>query len=82
MKNGICPKCDSNAVIANLRLESHETDPWVDVTEPEPPNKPFIWVPKTARSLFSAYVYGNCGYTEFYAENYKELADGHNKGSK
>lgn len=41
MKNGICPKCDSSAVIPNLRLESHETDPWVNVTEPEPPQQTF-----------------------------------------
>ncbi len=82
MKNGICPKCGSNTVVPNLKFQAHEIDPFVNVTEPEPPNRPFIWAPKSARSTFIAYVCGACGYSEFYAENFQQLAELHKKGFK
>jgi predicted nucleic-acid-binding Zn-ribbon protein len=74
MKNGICLKCGSNEVIAELPLQgSGREAPWVDLLEPEPPKLPFFWSPKSERSRFLAFVCGACGYTEFYADNYQGL---------
>lgn len=53
---------------------------YVDITEPEPANRPFIWSPKSEQSQFVAYVCGECGYTEYYAVNYKALNEGRKKG--
>jgi predicted nucleic-acid-binding Zn-ribbon protein len=81
MKNGTCPKCGSNEVLSNLRVSGNQTyPPHVDIMEPEPPNRPFIWSPKSEQSRFVAYVCGSCGYTEFYAENYTALNEGRKKG--
>ena len=82
MKNGTCPKCGSNDVIPNLKFQSHETDPWVDITEPEPAHRPFVWIPDSARTNFSVYICGDFGYTEFYADNHQELKEKHRKGYK
>lgn len=81
MKNGICPKCGSNEVLVNLRVNAGQTyPPSVEILEPEPQKRPFVWSPKSARSHFRAYVCGACGYTEFYAENYTTLNEGRKKG--
>lgn len=78
-----CPKCGSNEIIPNLRFQDHETEPvLVDIVEPEPPNRPFIWMAQSARSHFKADICGSCGYTELYAENFKALHEGHKKGYK
>lgn len=81
MKNRICPKCDSNEIIGGLLVkDSQNYPPYVQVVEPEPPNRSFLWVRKNERSNFQAYVCGDCGFTEFYAINHQALKDGVNKG--
>jgi predicted nucleic-acid-binding Zn-ribbon protein len=81
MKDGICPKCHSTEVISGLWLKDSQTyPPYIEVVEPEPPNRPFIWVRKSERSNLQAYVCGACGYTEFYAANHLALRDGARKG--
>jgi len=65
MKNGICPKCNSTEVLTGLKLRGGENHPpYVDITEPDPPNRPFIWMPKFEQSHFTACVCGSCGYTQ------------------
>ena len=76
-----CPKCGSNEIIPKLQIHGGEDHPpYVDIVEPDPANRPFIWMPKSAQSHFRADICGACGYTEFYAENYKALNDGHKHG--
>ena len=81
MKNGTCSKSGSNEVLSNLRVHGGQNyPPYVDIMEPEPPDRPFIWSLKNEQSQFMAYVCVACGYTEFYAENYVALNDGSKKG--
>lgn len=81
MKDGICPKCGSNEVLANLRVSGGQAyPPYVDILEPEPEKRPFVWSPKNIQSHFRAYICGECGYTEFYAENHNDLNEGRKKG--
>lgn len=83
MKNGICPKCGSSEVLSNLLLRGGgEVSPYVEVTEPEPEKRSFIWTPKYEQSTFRAWVCGACGYTEFYAESYNILREGWQKGHR
>jgi len=81
MKDGICPKCRSSEIMTKLRLiDSQNYPPYVQVLEPEPPNRPFIWMPQSERSQFEAYVCAACGYTEFYAISHQALRAGWIKG--
>lgn len=84
MKNNKCPNCDSSDIILDLsvRGSSDNMPPFVQINEPDPPSKPFIWVPKSEQSFFTANICGACGYTEFHAINHKGLLDGHKKGYK
>lgn len=83
MKSGTCPKCGSNEILPELRLKGGSGHPsYVDIMEPEPPNRPFVWSPKSEQSQFVVYVCCGCGYTEYYAVNYKALNEGHKKGYK
>lgn len=77
----LCPKCNSDEIISQLSVRGGEGHPsYVSVIEPDPEKKPFVWIPKSEQSHFRADVCGACGYTEFYAENYKALNEGRKKG--
>ena len=83
MKTTTCPKCGSADIIPDMLLHGSESiPPYVDILEPEPANRPFIWMPKNAQSQFKAHVCGACGYTEFYAVNFAELNEMYKKGFK
>lgn len=65
----------------NLDLRGGEGHPpYVMISEPEPANRPFIWMPKFERSYLTASVCGSCGYTELNTPNYKEMNEVYKKG--
>lgn len=83
MKNGTCPKCGSNEIIKEALLQGSDSiPPYISISEPEPPNRPFVWMPKNEQSQFTAHVCGACGYTEFYAVRYQALNEGRKRGFK
>ena len=76
MKNGKCPKCASlkiipdvsiGQVVPNMHAESTLSIKYSDVWN---------------RKSVAAYVCGDCGYTELYAENPQLMWDNYNKSSK
>jgi len=80
-----CPECGSTEIVSDLIVFSDEAaiglqPPYVLLKEPKPQKTPFIWSPKTAATGFRAAVCGSCGYTRFYARNYKEILEAHKKG--
>lgn len=81
MKNGTCPKCGSNEIISELNIRGGESHPpYVQVVEPAPANRPFVWMPKSEQGHFRAWVCGACGYTEIYTDNYQGMNEGRKKG--
>jgi len=83
MQNGTCPRCGSTEIIPNLSIHGGEDHPsYIEVAEPEPVNRPFIWMQKSEQSHFKVDICGSCGYAELYAENYKALNEAHKKGFK
>jgi len=41
-----------------------------------------VWIPDSVKTHFSAYICGDCGYSELYAENHKELKEKFQQGYK
>jgi len=53
MKDGICPKCGSSEVVSNLRVSGGQAyPPYVELLEPEPEKRPFVWSPKSIQSHY------------------------------
>ncbi len=83
MKNGRCPKCGSKEVMANVevrddgRSSSHLLR--VVVAEPEPSKHAAIWVQPQAEGEIHAWICANCGYTELYADNLRDLYGAYRK---
>ncbi len=80
-----CPKCSSTDIIPDLTVfapgQNAGGEPvHVALVEPPPAKKPFVWMPKTALSTFTAAVCGNCGYTEFSASNHAALLAARRQG--
>jgi len=80
-----CPECGSTDIVADLLVFADEAltgqhPPYVELVEPAPVKRPFIWVPKTAASGFRAEVCGECGHTQFRATNHAELLKAHKQG--
>jgi predicted nucleic-acid-binding Zn-ribbon protein len=80
-----CPECGSTEIVPELLVFADEAltgqhPPYVELVEPEPAKRPFIWVPKTVASGFRAEVCGECGYTRFRASNHPELLKAHKQG--
>ena len=80
-----CPECGSSEIIPDLvvfadEAASGQNPPYVKLLEPEPVNRPFIWMPKDVRTGFHAAVCGGCGHTEFYTKLHAQLLEAHKKG--
>ena len=80
-----CPECGSTDIIPDLPVFADEVlsggnPPYVELIEPEPEKRPFIWSPKTVATGFRAAICGSCGYTRFYTKHYAEILEAHNKG--
>ena len=78
MKDGKCPKCGSAKIMANLNIrdKGHLNRPYVArvvVDEPRPANAGISWVGDGASGEVRAWVCSQCGYTEFYTENFENL---------
>ena len=76
MKNGICPKCNSQAIIKNKRIPErghYNAINFLSFTVWEK-NKNWLY-PYTpiATGEIRAWICGKCGYTELYTTNCKEL---------
>ncbi len=84
MRDNLCPKCGSGAVMAGLEILDHgRTGPrplTVHVTEPEPPDHGFIWTEVDTKSQVRAWVCAACGYTELYTDNLGALYESYRKG--
>ena len=80
-----CPECGSTDIVPDLLVFADESltgqhPPYVQLMEPEPAKRPFLWSPKTVASGFRAAVCGNCGYTRFYTKQHAELLEAHKRG--
>jgi predicted nucleic-acid-binding Zn-ribbon protein len=85
MQNGTCPKCGTKDVIPKLTVIGNTqmlSGIYVELIEPDPPNRPFVWKPGYEQSRFLAWVCGNCGYSEMYATRPKEMLAAYQKGFK
>ena len=80
-----CPECGSTDIIPDLLVFSDEAlvgahPPYVELIEPEPAKRPFIWSPKTVATGFRAAICGTCGYTRFYTKHAAEMLEAYKKG--
>ena len=77
MKNGICPKCGSKEIMADVTVKDvGNSGPYplrVEVEEPEPAKRSFIWTPRSATGNIRAWICSQCGFTELYTNNLAEL---------
>jgi len=77
MKNNKCPKCGSNEIIADAKVRDvGNAGPYplrVEIEEPEPSNRGFLWTPKSAAGDIRAWICARCGFTELYTNNLEEL---------
>ena len=84
LKEGRCPKCDSQDVMAGVEVldwGSNGPQPLqVRVQEPEPPNPGFIYVRGSAYGPMRAWVCAACGFTELYTFNLAALYQSYRKG--
>lgn len=87
MENNKCPECGSSEIIPDLIVYTDEENVGIKLLnvrliEPEPTNRPFIWIPKDVKTGFRASICGDCGYTRIYTKYHAELLDAHKKGYK
>jgi predicted nucleic-acid-binding Zn-ribbon protein len=86
MKDGKCPKCRSDHVIPGLNVYAHAQEGggsiYVQLKQPEPEKRPFIWKQDYKNASFQAWVCGECGYTEYYAVRPADMLEAHKKGYK
>lgn len=76
-----CPRCGSADILHRLPIHDSTTrSPFVEIAEPEPPNRPFVWKPETVRSALTVTVCGGCGYAELHASSHAALAEGLRRG--
>jgi len=85
MKDGKCPECGSSDIVSGLSVLTEETTSggrpaYVNLVEPAPAKKPFMWIAQEVKSEFQASVCGNCGLTRLSAKNHEEILEAHKKG--
>lgn len=68
-QSGECPKCGSTAVVRDAKAIDHYDYGIANDMQVGVQRNPQAWIFKNeVRSTLSAYVCGECGYTEFYAD--------------
>ncbi len=82
-----CPECGSTEIVSDLLVFSDaalsgESAPYVELVEPAPAKRPFVWTPKTVATGFHAAICGTCGHTQFYTKHSAEILDAYKKGFK
>ena len=79
-----CAKCGSSNLVPNLPVFADVSEPpiRVELHQPEPATRPFVWMRDTQRSFFHATVCGACGYAELYATEPAKLLAAFRQGYK
>ncbi len=76
-------KCGSCDVIPELVVYAQAKEGggpvFVQLEQPEPPKRPFIWKQETEKTYFKADVCGECGYAEYYATRPAQMLAAHKK---
>ena len=85
MKDSKCSECGSSDIVSGLKVLTEESTSggrpaYVNLVEPQPAKKPFMWIAQEAKSEFHAAVCGACGHTRLYAKNHDEILEAHKKG--
>ncbi|MBC8336157.1 MAG: hypothetical protein ISR59_12140 [Anaerolineales bacterium] len=85
MKASKCFECGSSDIVSGLTVLTEETTSggrpaYVNLAEPEPEKRPFLWIRDEVKSEFHAAVCGACGYTRLFAINHAEILEAHKKG--
>ena len=74
MKNGICPKCNSHDIIKNKPIPAMARYNTMNYLSLFITGKRTSWISRRiAVGKIRAWVCGECGYTELYTTNYKDL---------
>jgi predicted nucleic-acid-binding Zn-ribbon protein len=84
MKDGICPKCSSKEIMANVKVRDwayrNPKHPLhVAIDEPEPADKGMFWIGDGASGEVQAWICSQCGYTELYTDNLEKLYETYKK---
>lgn len=75
--SGICPKCNSQSLIKNIRIPDNTYRGSAILSISFIVEKMGWFSNRSVRGEIRAWICGNCGYTELYTENYKELLQGY-----
>lgn len=77
MKIGVCPKCGSADVMADVEVRDDGRSGGhplrVFIEEPEPAKHGAIWVQEQSTGDIRAWICASCGYTELYTTNLAAL---------
>ena len=75
MRDNLCPKCESREIIPSAEIRDYDASSYrelnVFVQLNRPPGASIYKGYETSK--LRAWVCGECGYTELYAPNFKEL---------
>lgn len=84
LKHGTCPNCNSREIMANVhvidRTHMSNTDHELTVGMHQHPNA--ILMKGLYQSPLRAWICGQCGYTELFAQNPRELLELYRQADK